>query len=1092
MKTSPAKIIRPRLGDKCTLHPRTRLFNLFDAASAQPVTWLSAPPGAGKTTLVNSYLEEKKLKGIWYQVDSGDADPATFFHYLSLAAKQAAPHYRKSLPTYTAEHQSGLRMFARRYFESLFGRMKPPVVWVLDNYQEAAADQDQNQHCALHEIVAEAVSALPQGMRLFVLSRTDPPAAYARLRTHGDLLVIENTAIKLTLDESCAIAKLRNPDLNVDAGTDDFGQPLLDQFHRRSGGWVAGLLLLLEQPHLHVPAEIEAAGRSTLFEYFAMEVFHKLDPRTQLLLCQTALLPDADVALAQRLTNEPAIGNLLSELHRRNSFVSELPRHRGNKVSRIYQFHPLFHEFLWHRAQEMFSQEQLAELRSQAAALLEAAGNTEAAVQLWRAASKWEQLTTLILRQAPALAAQARFQTLGAWLNTLPIELLEGIPWLRYWLGVCQMQRDLDEAKTHFEQAYAGFTRTNDIAGLYLAWAGVVGCIGLIWHDFSPLGPWLEKLEDLRRRHPQWPSPEIEQNVVTAALAAYAGYCPDHPDMRLWLAHARHLLDHVTSSDVSRAALAMHVVLASYWLGESRQAAMTVRSVEQAGLALENAPITQMYWLRVLIVHYWQQLSPAKALQQYDQALAVSQASGVPVMVHGQAFYPALAAGDLPRARELLQAMDKSLPSDSPLEKAHYWALCSLLELNSGEASLAADYAHKALPLAIAASIPLGIAQTHACLAISLHAAGDQAASLAHLTSARHIGIKMDSRQIEHWCSGIEAHAAFAQGGTKNHAAGLTALKRTLTLSREMNGAPLYYLTRAQLVRLYAKALEQHIETEHVCDLISRLGLTPEDLATAPESWPWPIKLYTLGRFEIVIDGKPLRFTGKAQKKPLELLMALVSALVNTGDQGISEARLSETLWGKEAAHSVPTSFAMTLHRLRKLLGDENALLFSNNRLSLNPQKVWVDTLAFEGILNRTEIATATVTPANSDTDVRRILNLYRGPFLSDAALTCTLTPREKLRTRFLRFVGQASQHCVQNARFDEALRLIDKGLEAEPLAEELYFQRMRCQATLGQRAEALTTYRRCQNMLSILLSIEPAEKTQVLYRALLHNQPLP
>ena len=1072
MKTSPAKVIRPRLGNERTLHPRTRLLDLFDAASAQPVIWLSAPPGAGKTTAINSYLEAKKLKGIWYQVDSGDADPATFFHYLSLAAKQAAPRYRKPLPTYTAEHRPGLGMFSRRYFESLFARMKLPAVLVLDNYQEAAAEQ--NQDCALHEIVAEAISVLPQGVRLFILSRTDPPAAFARLRAHGELRVIENAEIKLTFDESCAIAKLRN---NSNVG--EFDLPLLNQFYRRSGGWVTGLLLLLEQPHLQMPAEIETTQYQTLFDYFAIEVFHKLDSGTQFLLCQTALLPEADVMLAQRLTNEAAIGNLLAELHRRNYFITKQPH------VKTYQFHPLFHEFLWHRADEMFSPEQLAELRSQAAALLEAAGNIEAAAQLWGAASKWEQLTALILKHAPTLAAQARFQPLEAWISTLPVEMLKSAPWLHYWLGVCLMQRDLDKAQIHFEQAYAGFTHTDEAAGLYSAWAGVVTCIGLIWRDFSPLGHWLEKLEELRRRHPQWPSPEIEQNVVTAALAGYASHRPDHPDMRLWLAHARHLLNHVTNSDVSRVALAMHVVLTSYWLGENRQAAMTVRFVEQAGLAIGNAPITQMWWLQVLIAHYWQQLSPDKALQICDQSLAASQASGVHVidkMVHAQAFYPALTAGDLPKARKFLQPMDKLLPSNSPLEKAHYWGMYSLLELHCGEARLAAEYARKSLPQAIASSIPFGIAQSHACLAISLHALGDQEASLVHLNSARDIGIQMGSRQIAYGCSSIAAHAAFAQGGAENHAAGLAALTQTLALSREMGGAPLYYLTRAQVAMLYAKALRHNIETEHVCDLIGRLKLAPEDLAAAPESWPWPIKLYTLGRFEIVIDGKPLHFSGKAQKKPLELLMALVGF----GGQEVSESHLIEALWQEGGADFAPTSFAMTLHRLRKLLGDENALLLSNNRLRLNPQKVWVDSLAFESLLDHIE------TTADSDADVQRILNLYRGPFLSDAAPACTLTLRDKLRVKFLRFVGQASQQCIQNARFDEALRLIDKGLEAEPLAEELYLSRMRCQAALGQRAEALTTYRRCQNMLSILLSIEPSEKTQAVYRALLHNQLLP
>jgi hypothetical protein len=43
--------------------------------------------GAGKSTLAATYLEEAQLSGVWYQLDAGDSDPATFFYYLREAAQ---------------------------------------------------------------------------------------------------------------------------------------------------------------------------------------------------------------------------------------------------------------------------------------------------------------------------------------------------------------------------------------------------------------------------------------------------------------------------------------------------------------------------------------------------------------------------------------------------------------------------------------------------------------------------------------------------------------------------------------------------------------------------------------------------------------------------------------------------------------------------------------------------------------------------------------------------------------------------------------------------------------------------------------------
>jgi ATP/maltotriose-dependent transcriptional regulator MalT len=125
-----AKTTRPRLSG---VFPRKRLFRELDRSRKRPITWIQGPPGAGKTTLVASYIQSRKLNCLWYQVDEGDADIATFFYHLRLAA----PRRRRPLPLLTPEYLPALSVFTQRFFRELYSRLRTPFVVVLDNYQDA-------------------------------------------------------------------------------------------------------------------------------------------------------------------------------------------------------------------------------------------------------------------------------------------------------------------------------------------------------------------------------------------------------------------------------------------------------------------------------------------------------------------------------------------------------------------------------------------------------------------------------------------------------------------------------------------------------------------------------------------------------------------------------------------------------------------------------------------------------------------------------------------------------------------------------------------------------------------------------------------
>ena len=284
---SIAKVTRPRVHNPMA---RPRLFSLLDGCREYPVLWICAPAGAGKTTLAASYLSEKKLKAIWYQLDEGDSDSATFFYYKGIAAKKAAPRRKTSLPLFTPEYHLGIPAFTRRYFEQLYDRLKPPYVIVLDNYQLVDGAS------SFHERLCQGLEMVPEGITVLILSRQEPPAAFTRLRANRQIHVLASDSIDFTLEEAKIFFRQSK-------GV-DLPESAIVRFHNLTQGWAAGLALFMESirikgmdPLLPIPF-----SREEIFNYFAREIFDHLDDEIRQILFKTAFLSKMTATMAQRIT----------------------------------------------------------------------------------------------------------------------------------------------------------------------------------------------------------------------------------------------------------------------------------------------------------------------------------------------------------------------------------------------------------------------------------------------------------------------------------------------------------------------------------------------------------------------------------------------------------------------------------------------------------------------------------------------------------------------------------------------------------------------------------------------------------------------
>jgi len=287
--------------------------------------------------LVASYLEARNLPHIWYRMDEGDSDSATLFYYLGLAAKSAAPKYQTPLPLLTKEYLNGLQVFTRRYFESFFSRISSPFVIVFDDCQQVdAASQFQ-------EILRSALEEIPPGIKVILISRDDPPASLARLRSRAMMGFITWEDLRLNAEEIRGVLHLHNQKA--------WNDEAIDQLLEKTGGWLAGIVFMLEGG---ATTEIQRGlarlkSEEVIFDYLAREVFDKIAAATQDFLLKTAFMAKFTPQMASRLTGNSAAGRILAELNARNYFTE---KYSDNDLT--YQYHPLFREFLFHRAHDIY------------------------------------------------------------------------------------------------------------------------------------------------------------------------------------------------------------------------------------------------------------------------------------------------------------------------------------------------------------------------------------------------------------------------------------------------------------------------------------------------------------------------------------------------------------------------------------------------------------------------------------------------------------------------------------------------------------------------------------------------------------------
>jgi len=653
-------------------------------------------------------------------------------------------------------------------------------------------------------------------------------------------------------------------------------------------------------------------------------------------------------------------------------------------------------------------------------------------------------------------------------------------------VAVARLGREDLSTLPAFEAAWAALCGEGDAGGALLAAAYAVQAIAAAYADFRKATAWVARLHEAQPAIATLGAPE--QLVVSAAIVSAAvivdttGF--DAPEVSAALEQALQLLPHVQGEYARDDAVAAARALLEY-CEQQGQPDTYRRIVEAADARCLGGSVEPLilgrYWIYVarcrfrLGAYQRDKANDADALALLARVDDLGASAALPHLQFDARYARLLLAAirnEIAAMPRLVAHMHDVLDYARPNCVALYYQHLARVHLMHDEVAPAFEAASHALRAAEVAACVLGERRSYEVMhALALLANGDSARAIAGI-EATLASVSGRPRAI------LACTALFAEAWRAREAGAgdyRERLQRAIQQAEELNW-PLFLNSLPRIAaQIAADALRFEIGGELLRRAIALRGLAaPVD---ADDRWPWPVRIHTLGRFAVLIDGEPLSFAGKAQRKPLEILKCVIAL----GGRDVDVAQVIDQLWPDLEGDASRNAFDMALHRLRKLLRHDDVIATRDRRLDIDATRVWIDCRAFELVCAQIDEARV---PGGREL-AARLLRLYAGPFLAGDDAHWLLGMRERLRSKLLRALSTLGERLEQQGDRDEAIVLYRRAIEIDPLVEEFHRRLMLCYRAQNRTAEALDAYRHCRDLISITLGVEPSSATQAVYRSL-------
>jgi LuxR family maltose regulon positive regulatory protein len=1050
------------------LLPRPRLLDWLDSTADKRLTLLSAPAGYGKTTLLSDFINASSSPFAWYTLDAQDSDPTVFLTYLieSLRSMKHAPDSLTHAIGQTAQSlldSAEATIFPQRVLTVLVNELAEqieiPWLIVLEDFHYVTSP-------VVHQLVDFLLENAPEGLRLIISTRMDPPLALARLRARGQLAELRASSLRFRDEEVSNWMHSSLPDISNES---------LSLLSEKTEGWVAALQIVRSSLNGRDAQDVNAmlsglsGSQQFVFDYLAEEVFKRLPEDTQQFLLRTSILSQMDASACNTVAGVKNAQSILEELEKQNLFLSSLDSQR-----RWYRYHYLFREFLISRLQRVET-ESIIGLERSAGEHYESRGEFEAALSHYLNAQDHESAARVVSIFAADYIERGRVEVLHHYLSALPIDVMKAKPELLLQHGNAHWRLgQTGAAVAAFEDARSSFAAQNNSSGICRA---------------------LTRLAEVNRAQGNYRQAEMlstealsyadDDHAARAealmALAKSVGFLTGMDKGRQL---AEEAVEEARLAEAHISALARANFLQSlgqicWWHGDPQA---TVRYCQEAlQIAPEEfSPIgAQAYISLVTPYLYWRELD--KSLQYAERGLQIAQTLHLKELLPSA--YTALGnvltrMGETARAEaSLRQGMEighqLGLASYEQLMATGYLAynLCG-----QGRVEEARQLAEGAL---WSYTGNPDTYEAYVCRSVL----ADVALENRQLDKAERLFGELievgERRQFRIPLAMVYFGLAYIHLETKRAESGLDYARKALRL--------------IEASRTFQLFLDQGIRSQVVSEALIRAGEKSPFLDRVLENLPekpiqislqerYSVQVQCFGNFRVLLNGKEVSQERWVSAKARDLLAYFVTM---RGEKSPAD-KVFDAIWGEKERTS-RTAFHTALSRLRNAL---KAGADSPRLILVEVGEYWLDSARFTIDVDEFNLSIAKARSAtNDETKIEwyeRAVGLYQGEYLQNLYYEWVFPERRRLAQIYLSTLQELTAYYLSIQSSKQAIAFVEKAIVLDVLNEELYCLSMRAYAQIGDRSNVARVYSELQELLQTELNAKPMPRTADLYQELM------